>query len=246
MAPLIEVTDKVLDGMNKLKIPYDLKTRIDLQFITDENLYKEIIKYLDKTFPAQKSNLSAKLKFKDNVMKGSNPYIATAVDMYFSSINSKFRIARQRDLETNLQMFKGFYVDSGLALRSLEASSKKQAKYLFAQLKQKAPNFQVPIFQVPIWIDLRGLSLDNNLNFNLGSESQYKTAECLNWKYEKKYSEIDEFGLPKEINKNSNRQIFIRNSGLFKACLDDGSDLIFGYSYLGSSNDYGRVVIAKP
>ena len=53
-------------------------------------------------------------------MKGSNTYIAAAVDMYFKSINSEFRIARQSDLETNLKMFKGFYIDSGFALRNLE------------------------------------------------------------------------------------------------------------------------------
>ena len=44
----------------------------DLNFITDENLYKEIVNYMDKTFPAYTSTLSGKLSF-DGVMKGSNP-----------------------------------------------------------------------------------------------------------------------------------------------------------------------------
>ena len=120
----------------------------ELSFIEDENLYKEIVKYLDKTFPAQKDNLSNKLKFENNVMKGSNPYIATAVDMYFKSINSKHRIARQLDLETNLQMFKGFYEDTGLALRSLEEPNKFRAEHLYKQLKLINPNIKFPILLI--------------------------------------------------------------------------------------------------
>ena len=212
----------------------------ELSFIEDENLYKEIVKYLDKTFPAQKDNLSNKLKFENNVMKGSNSYIATAVDMYFKSINSQHRIARQFDLETNLPMFKGCYEDTGLALRSLENKNKSQAEYLFSQLKQRNSNIKFPIF-----INLRGLSLDSNLNFNLTDESQYKTAECLNWKNGEKYSKIDEFGLPKEKDENSSRQILTINSGLSSCYLNRGSNLYSDGLDLSYSNDLGRVVLAK-
>ncbi len=212
----------------------------ELSFITDENLYKEIIKYLNKTFPTQKSNLSAKLSFKDNIMKGSNTYIAAAVDMYLKKEMPKYRLARQLDLETNLKMFEGCYEDTGLALRNLENSNKIQAEYLFAQLKKRNPNIQFPI-----WINLRGLNLDSNLNFNLINESQYKTAECLNWKNGEKYSKIDEIGLPKEIDENSSRQIYTRNSGLSRAFLNRFSYLDSGNSDLADSSDNGRVVFAK-
>ena len=70
-------------------------------------------------------------------MKGSNSYIAVGIDMFLKSINTKFRIATQSDLETNLQMFENGYVDSGLALRNLTGANKEQAKYLFNQLKQR-------------------------------------------------------------------------------------------------------------
>ena len=214
----------------------------DLSFITDENLYKEIIKYLDKTFPNKKSDLSEKLSFTD-VMKGSNTYIATAIDMYLSSINSKHRIARQSDLETNLQMFKDFYVDSGLALRNLTNTNKEQAIYLFAQLKQRG----ISESNFPIWIDLRGLKLDNNLNFNLTDKSFYKTAECLNWESTQKYSKINEFGLPKEKDESSSRQIYTSNNALSGGFLrDTDSNLNSDSSSLSNSDDYGRVVVAKP
>ncbi len=245
MAPLIEVSGDVLKTLNPEVYTrrVDLENKSlnkDLQFITDKNLYKEIIKYLDKTFPNKKSDLSAKLKFENNIMKGSNTYIATAVDMYLKSINSQHRISSQRDLETNLPMFKNFYIDSGLALRNLENSNKLQAKYLFAQLKKRNSNIKFPI-----WIELRGLNLDSNLNFNLSSESQYKTAECLNWENGEKYSKIDEFGLPKEINKNSSREILTANYSLSRAFLSGGSYLGSDVSDFAVSVDDGRVVLAK-
>ena len=211
----------------------------DLQFITDENLYNEIIKYLDKTFPNHKETLLGKLSF-DNVMKGSNPCIAVAVDMYLKSINFPYRIATQRDLETNLQMFKEEYEDTGLVLRSLEEPNKSQAEHLYNQLKQRSNNIKFPIF-----LDLRGLTLGNNLNFNLTDESRYKTAECLNWENETHYSQVDDFGLPSSKDKKSSRQIWTIKDGLSRACLDRNSGLYSGNSYLSNSNDYGRVVLAK-
>ena len=70
-------------------------------------------------------------------MKGSNSYIATAVDMYFKSINSQHRIARQFDLETNLPMFKGCYEDTGLALRSLENKKQISSRIFIFSIKTK-------------------------------------------------------------------------------------------------------------
>ena len=212
----------------------------ELSFVTDENLYKEIIKYLNNTFSTQKSNLSEKLKFEDKIMKGSNPYIAVGVDMFLKTQNLEYRIATQRDLETNLQMFKGFYKDSGLALRSLEEPNSSQAEHLYKQLKLKDPNIKFPIF-----IELKNLELDSNLNFNLTNNSSYKTADCLNWKSGTNYSQVDDYGLPITKDKNSKRQIWTVNSGLSGACLDGYSNLDSDNSNLAYSDDYGRVVVAR-
>src|SRR3989339_85687 len=208
----------------------------DLNFITDENLYKEIVCYMDKTFPAHTTTLSGKLSF-NRVMKGSNPYIAIAVDMFLQSINDTHRIATQKDLETNLEMFQGFYEDTGLVLRSLKYPNKDKANYLSKQIGKA--NSTLPLF-----LDLRGLKLDANLNFNLTEESRYKTtANCLNWESGTKYSKIDEFGLPKEEDKNSSRQIWTLKDGLVRLYLNGLLDLVSYNEDLEDSLDNGRVVV---
>jgi len=251
MAPIIEVDDDDLKAFNQLGIKYKLREDLknnhikndssNLSFITDENLYKEIIKYLDKTFPDKKSDLSAKLEFENNVMKGSNTYTAAGIDMYLKSINSKYRLARQLDLEQDLPFTKSTYNDSGLALRNLIRANKKQGIYLFNQLKSKG----IKKSDFPIWLDLRGLTLDNHLNFNLTDESKYKTAECLNWYNGTKFSKINDFGLPKEKDENSSRQIWTKNYALSSCYLNRYSGLDSGSSDLSISDDAGRVVLAK-
>jgi len=226
-----EVEESKVEEKPKISLPSK-----DLAFITDENFYKEIICYIHKTFPYNTTTLSGKLSF-DGVMKGSNPYIATAVDMFLQSINDTHRIATQKDLETNLEMFKGFYEDTGLVLRRLNNPNKDKAKYLYEQIRKA--NFTLPIF-----FDLRGLKLDANLNFNLTEESRYKTANCLNWERGTKYSKIDEFGLPKEKDKNSSRQIYTFKDGLVRLYLDRFLDLNSYNENLEYSYSGGRVVVS--
>jgi len=218
-----EVEESKVEEKPKISLPSK-----DLAFITDENFYKEIICYIHKTFPYNTTTLSGKLSF-DGVMKGSNPYIATAVDMFLQSINDTHRIATQKDLETNLEMFRGFYEDTDLVLRSLNNPNNYKAKYLYEQLGKA--NSTLPIF-----FDLRGLKLDANLNFNLTEESRYKTA---------KYSKIDEFGLPKEEDKNSSRQIWTLKDGLVRLYLNRSLDLASNYGNLENSYDLGRVVVVS-
>jgi len=133
-------------------------------------------------------------------------------------------------------MFRGFYEDTGLVLRSLNNPNNYKAKYLYEQLGKA--NSTLPIF-----FDLRGLKLDANLNFNLTEESRYKTANCLNWKIGTKYSKIDEFGLPKEEDKNSSRQIWTLKDGLVRLYLNGLLDLVSYNEDLEDSLDNGRVVV---
>ena len=224
------------------KQPKQAKTTIvlanlDMQFITDKNLYDEIKKYFTATFKGHE-DIFNKLVWndKDSVAKGSNSYIATGVDMFCKTQLQDYRIARQADLETNLQMFKDFYIDSGLALRSLKDPNKDKARHLYNQLKS---------VDFPVWIDLKGLTLDSNLNFNLTDESIYKKAECLNWENGTKYSKTDDYGLPKEKDESSTRQIWTTNKGLARCFLDRGSNLYSGFEGLDGSGDDGRVVLVK-
>ena len=211
----------------------------DLSFVTDENFYNEICKYIKKELP----KLNNVLKFNDSVMKQSNSYLAVAVDMYLKSINSEYRIATQLDLEQNLNFTKDTYNDSGLALRNLTGTNKEQAKYIFDQLKKR----NVSESNFPLWINLRDLVLDNNLNFNLTEESFYKTAECLNWESGTSFSKVNSFGVPKEKDKSSSRQIWTNKDYALSRCyLDRYSYLGSGDSILSISSDGGRVVLAKP
>ena len=225
-----EVEESKVEEKPKISLPSK-----DLAFITDENFYKEIICYIHKTFPYNTTTLSGKLSF-DGVMKGSNPYIATAVDMFLQSINDTHRIATQKDLETNLEMFKGFYEDTGLVLRSLKDPNQDKANYLYGQIAKA--NSTLPIF-----FNLRGLKLDANLNFNLTEESRYKTANCLNWEKVARYSKIDEFGLPTEKDINSLREIWTLKDGFVRLSLNKHLDLNSYNGGLEDSNDNGRVVL---
>ena len=164
----------------------------------------------------------------------------TAVGMFLKQNRPEYTIARQAELETNLEMFKDYYVDSGLALRSLEDPNSGRASYLHEQLLKKDSKIKFPI-----WIDLKGLTLDSSLNFNLTNESAYKTAECLSWNNQTKYSKTDDFGLPKEKDESSSRQIWTMDKGLARCFLDRDSYLNSGYGGLDYSDDDGRVVLVK-
>jgi hypothetical protein len=222
--------------------PKDRKFGEGIQFITDQNLYKEIIKYFTKTFSSHANVLNQKFKWNDNksVVTGSSPYLAVAVDMFFRSQKSKHRIATQRDLETNLQMFKNYYGDTGLALRSVANPNKNQAENLYTQIKKVNPSIEYPIF-----IELRNLDLDASLNFTLTPQSTYKKADCLNWESGTHFSQKDDYGLPKSEDKDSSRQIWTIKGGLVGAYLD--GVLNFGSSDddLPFSNDGGRVVLVS-
>jgi hypothetical protein len=220
----------------------DIKVGKGLQFITDSNLYKEIIKYFTQTFPDHSDVLNEKFNWDDSqsVATGSSPYIDVAVDMFLRKQNSKCRIATQRDLETNLQMFKNCYEDTGLALRSVADPNKNQAENLYNQIKKASSNIGYPIF-----IELRNLELGPNLNFKITPQSRYKKAECLNWENGTHYSQVEDYGLPKAKDASSTRQIWTAKGGLVGACLVRNVYFLTSNDDLSYSNDSGRVVLVS-
>lgn len=211
----------------------------DLSYVNNEDLYQQIHDYIRCEHP----KLENKISFEDGVMKHSNPYLAVATDMFLKKYHPDFRIARQIDLEKNLEMFKGKYIDSGLALRNLTGDNNQQALYLFEQLKKRGYSDK----DFLIWFDLRGLELTKDLNFNLTDESSYKTnADCLNWDNGTSFSKINDFGLPKEIDNNSSRQIWTdKNYALSRCSLGRVSYLDTLNSDFSYSVDYGRVVLVR-
>ena len=231
-----------------------------LQFVKDENLYKEIVKYMNKTFPNSKEVLFGKLKFEDNVMKGSNPCIATAVDMFLKSINSKSRIATQRDLETNLEMFRGTYEDTGLVLRTKQEPNPYLAENLFNQFKKQGKNIKENSAYV---LEFRNLFLKEDSNSPLGLSfilpslySNYFEAPILNELSQQKFefSDIErKTCLPKKVSSAGTRILYtrnwedysIKNSGLVRLYLYWNLDLNSSDKSLSISNDYGRVVLVS-
>jgi hypothetical protein len=209
----------------------------DLSFIENKDLYKEIRNYIKNGHP----NLENRLIFQNGAMKHSNPHLAVAVDMYLKNHAPGYRLATQAGLETDLSKFKGFYVDSGMALRNLTGANSEQAEHIFSQLKQRG----VKLEDFPIWLNLRGLELDGTLNFNLTDESVYSTENSLNWESGTRYSKINKTGLPREADKNSDREIWTANHALSRGYLDRGSNLYSNYSVLSCSDDGGRVVVAR-
>lgn len=163
----------------------------DLTFVTDEKMYEDIVSFMDATLPDYKGILSDATIFADGVMKGSNPYIAVAVDMYLKSINHPHRIATLADLEKNPNDVRDCEIMVGLALRSLEDPNMEIANHLYDQLKSRKPGIEFPIY-----IDLRGLTLDDRLNIRLLDEARHETAPCLNWHFGTTYTYTDSFGLP--------------------------------------------------
>lgn len=209
----------------------------DLSFIQDKDLFKEIRNYIK----SDHNKLENKFSFQEGLMKGSNPYLAVAIDMYFKKHAPTYRVATQSDLEKDLDFTKGTYNDTGLALRNLTGSNSEKAEHIFKQLKHRG----IKIEDFPIWLNLRELELDKNLNFNLTDESVYKTQPQLNWENGTRYSKVNDLGLPKEKDKNSNRQIWTSNHALSRCYLNRCSNLLSDDSDLSYSSDNGRVVVSR-
>jgi hypothetical protein len=95
----------------------------------------------------------------------------------------------------------------------LDGLNRIEARGLYKQLKERNKEIELPIY-----IQLKGLELDETLRFKLTEESVYKTAECLKWeggvRGEIYYSKIDEHGLPVEEDKNSSRAIYTQKGDL--------------------------------
>ena len=210
----------------------------DLSFVEDKDLFREIRNYIK----SEHRNLNYKLSFQNGTMNGSNPSLLIAVDMFLKSNIPEFRIARQRDLETDLEKFKIFYIDSGLALRSKDNPNSAQAINLYNQLRARGLKDE-DIF--PMFIELRGMEITKDLEFQLTDESTYKQEECLNWNSGTRYSQTDDLGLPLVKDNSGTRKIWTASGGLHGTCLGSVSVLNSFVDGLSSSDSVGRVVLAK-
>lgn len=189
-----------------------------------------------------------KIKYSDNIIKGSNPFYVVAVN---EIIRPGYLTATPADLEnileTNILDLNSIYEDSALVLRSEKDPNSYLAKKLMNQVK--AINHRI---KMPVVIPLAGLELEADSNseyglaFKLREDAEIIYAPILN-KETANFSSEDinkRTGLPKKLG-NGNRTLYTRQEGLHRLCLDSYLYLYSGDDDLGVSYDGGRVVVVK-
>jgi hypothetical protein len=218
----------------------------DLSFMDTHHNYIGFMNYLHARFPNEEIDILSKpIRYNrdEKVMKGSNPYTAIAFDMYLKEFNIGYRLATQEDLKNNLEFIEGYRVDTGLVLNGINSKIPNRTDkedILFSQLEKK---FGFVEDWLPVFIDLKGLELDKNLNFIFTDESRYFPARFMEFDLNT-FSETDEYGLPLIESMIGGRKIinpskrnFLRNT------LDDG-DFDFSRPFSPSGTNY-RIVLAK-
>jgi hypothetical protein len=253
-----DLANRVNKEYENMPVPPAIKSYPEgkLSFIEDSELYNEILQYIQTKFPKTCPTITEDLFFHDGAMEGGGAYSAVAIDMFLKENMPQKRIANLYDLEKNIEQLKFSIVPSGLALRNFEGRNYEQAGHLFNQICDRENSYH-PFGSpddlsrgIPVCLSLKGLTLDDESNFNLTEESWYRLkAGCLNWENRTKFSETDYFGLPSRQDKNAPRNILTGNHALsacYLTCGCDASrcDLATNEDKLsGSCKDYRIVLV---
>ena len=188
----------------------------------------------------------------DNVVRGSKPGYAVAVNKVLREDERILRTATPADLERISRVkalpLRGQYEDSALVLRSEDEPNKYLAKNLIKQVKARNPKAKMPVM-----IPLCGLELvkdsdspHNSLSFKLREDAEIIYAHILNKDSACFVSEdIDKkTGLPTKLGKEG-RYFCTINSGLSRLVLGRGLVLDSYWGDLAYSVGYGRVVVVS-
>ena len=188
------------------------------------------------------------LRYEDGIVKGSNPFAVVLANQILKEEN--LRTATQADLEKTLRIgwnLRETHEDTGLVLRSGEDDYFRNtpiAKDLGSQLKTRGIKFSP---KNPIMIPLTGFDLINSyddygLTFRLREDAEIISSPQLAHKNNNKtFNETNDKGLP-IFNKDGNRNLYTRDSGLSRLCLTGGFVLYSDSEKLDSSSNRGRVV----
>ncbi|MEK6918115.1 MAG: hypothetical protein AABW51_04160 [Nanoarchaeota archaeon] len=185
-------------------------------------------------------------KYKDGIIKGSNPFYGVAVQ---NRLPSNYRVASQADVESAMGVgvfdFRGTYEDTGLVLRTEGEPNSYLARHLMTQVKGRGFN------KMPVMIPLNGLELvedknsNHGLSFKLKENAEVIYAPILNKGGNFSNEDIDaKTGLPSKLG-NGNRTLYTRDSGLSRLCLGGILNLGSYDDYLANSNDSSRVVLVS-
>jgi len=229
----------------------DMRAFLDLEDITLSSKYLPQYQERIKLFNERARKSLDIFPDKNGILVGSNCF-APLVLREFLPKNSK--LATMYDLEKlggeNPEIFKGFYIDTGLFLRTPGDSYKPNdlpAKNLAEQLKHRSINLETPKV---IYFD--ALNLDENqdsaygLTYRLNERAEFgkNIIDAPELTSDSMFKTIDERGIPVQDSKG-NRQLYTRRDGLSRFSL-------YWYRYsnvnsydrdLADSYDNGQVVV---
>ena len=190
------------------------------------------------------------------LVQGSNPFYNVAVNMAFKAMGHKFRTASQADLELARKKgtidLSGTYEDSSLVWRSNANPNEYLARNIDEELKRHSISHQAgKAYVLPLYA--LGLEKDSNspekLSFKLISPKAVFESPILmspSGRYINSANMNESRGLPNQVYEtdpsSENRQLFTRNSGLSRLCLDGGLYVDSYGGNLADSDSDGRVV----
>jgi len=201
--------------------------------------------------PEIKKKYSSSMFYIDFTQR-SNPYFVTAVNGFLKIFKETqgWRTATPADigviiLEDKLDL-SNCYVDAGLVLRGRENPNEYLAKDLAMQFFGGGTDLGIPSIMVP-YADLE-LEKDDRapdgLRFKLMRNDRIIYSPTLDNPNESRFSEINGYGLPKESDKDGERILYTKSTGLCNLIFEKG-DIISGDAYLGMSLDNGRIVVVR-
>jgi phage antirepressor YoqD-like protein len=181
------------------------------------------------------SNCFAPLKLREFLPEGTR--LATMADL-------------GRVIEINPDFLKGFYSDTGLALRTAGDSCENNdflAKDLAKQLKERKITLDSPKVIYFDALDLRK-SQDSiyGLAYNLNERAApgvniIDAPELMN---DMRFKTMNEKGIP-IIDNKGNRNLYIKQDGLSRFCLDKGLHVLSFFGHLSDSDDDGSVIVVS-
>ena len=243
-----EKSNKPVTQINPIQIQEHDKYDYFFAGINEYNLYKQ---FVETNFPkTQQTGLQtleelSKPTLENKLFKASSPIINSALNMALR--NQGIQVVTQAQLEyvfqNNLLELSNIYSDTGMCLRTKEGANQEHAKDLIKQLE----NQELPVYLPIISYDLE-LDKDNHLKFKIIDKTKIIHIPILNssgGNFNNEEIDLNK-GFPKQLDENGGRSFFTRQDGLSRCCLVRDSILNSDSSDLSYSNDYGRVVLAKP
>jgi hypothetical protein len=226
----------------------------ELMFVKDPGMYLGFQEYLNEKFPNEQNLFTERLEY-ESIMKGSNPLIAIAMDMYLKEQYPQYRIATQADLEINnenQEFVKDTIQDVGLVLRDFQAlgklsdNSRELYESLEAVYKRRKGDFTAKL-ELPLFVNLKGLYLADDVIIRATEEASWKSDGCLTWSNISRFDKTDEFGLPlRKTNNLTIKRLFQKkDNNLYVAKNETEGILNFSRDPLYESFDASRIVLTK-